>query len=372
MTTVANPGPFDLREAYREPDAEAATGCARDRVFSADSAAGPPPRISAVVATYQGERYLAEQLRSMFAQRVALDEIIVTDDCSSDRTLAIAEAVCAVSPVPMHILRGEKNIGIGRNFERGLRAAQGDIVFLADQDDVWRQDKVERMVTEFSKRPELLLLFTNANLVGDQGDSLHRTLFASLRIGGTERSRVRNGSAFDALLRRNVATGATIAMRRSAITRALPIPSGWLHDEWIAMIAAVSGQIDFLDEALTDYRQHDGNVIGSKRETLVSIVTKLRCCRRTFNHRLLRRTELQLERLLALEPPADQRQIVAVQAKAEHLRRRCQFPAARLARIPPVARELLNGGYHHYSSGLRSVVGDLLGEIRDETDCKGR
>jgi glycosyltransferase involved in cell wall biosynthesis len=338
------------------------------RTSAIGAPAARPLRLSAVVATYQGQRFLREQLRSMLAQSVALDEIVIADDCSSDSTMAVAEEVKADSPIPIRILRGERNVGIGKNFERGLRAAKGDIVFLADQDDAWRHDKVARTLKEFAVRPDLNLLFTNARLVNDAGNSLHDTLFRVLRIAGTERRRVKGGQAFDALLRRNLATGATIAMRRSAMLNALPIPDYWLHDEWIAMISSASGRIDFLDETLTDYRQHDNNHVGSQRETFLSALEKLRRCRRQFNRRLLRRTELQIERLRTLDPPIAEHRVVAVQAKLEHLRRRCQLPSSRLARLPLILGEMINGGYRHYSSGWRSIAGDLFGVIREAAD----
>jgi glycosyltransferase involved in cell wall biosynthesis len=307
----------------------------------------------------------------MVEQTVPLHEIVISDDSSDDSTLDIVEAVVSRSSIPLRIVRGERNLGIRKNFERGLLVSSGDIVFLADQDDVWRPDKVERMLEEFSHRPELGLLFTDARLINGDGDSLHRTLFRSLRIADRERRRVSTGLAFDALLRRNLATGATIAVRRAIVLRALPIPEGWLHDEWLAVVAAASSRIDFLDEPLTDYRQHDSNHIGSGRDDLRSILKKLRSCRRCFNRRLLRRTELQIERLRFLEPAVSESQIASLQSKLQHLQRRCELPQSRLARVPTVIRECLNGGYRHYSSGLRSVCGDLFGAIRETTDHSG-
>lgn len=338
------------------------------RAVSPDGYLSQPVRLSAVIATYQGERFLREQLRSMLEQTVPLDEIVISDDCSSDATVEVARSVMAAAPIAYRILQGDCNVGVGKNFERGLSAARGDIVFLADQDDVWRPDKVERMTDEFSCRPDVDLLFTDARLVNQEGNSLDCTLFRSLRIAYAELNRIRLGQGFDALLRRNLATGATIAMRRGVLTRALPIPEGWLHDEWIAMVVAASGRIAYLSEALTDYRQHDSNQIGSGPDTFASAMQKLGSCRRCFNCRLARRTELQIQRLRALDPPASERQMASLQSKLEHLRRRCHLPRSRLARVPAVLRETLNGGYRRYSSGLRSIVGDLFGAIHETTD----
>jgi hypothetical protein len=289
----------------------------RPRTVPVDVSAARPLRLSAVVATYQGERYLLEQLRSMLEQTIGLDEIVIVDDCSTDSTLAIAEDVKSNSAIPIRILPCDSNVGIRRNFERGLLATSGDIVFLADQDDAWRSDKVARVLEEFNMRPGLNLLFTNARLIDQAGNPLHDTLFRALRIAGSERRRVRSGQAFEALLRRNLATGTTMAIRRSALLGSLPIPEGWLHDEWIAMATAACGQIDFLDLPLTDYRQHDGNQIGAPRATLLSTLDKLKRCRREFNCHLARRTELQIERLSEMDPPIPEQRALALQAKLE-------------------------------------------------------
>src|SRR5207302_8337788 len=110
---------------------------ARPRTFPVEVSAAGPLRLSAVVATYQGERFLREQLQSMLEQSVALSEIVIADDCSSDSTLAIADEMKARSSIPIEILRSDRYLGISKNFERGLRASTGDIIFLADQDDSW-------------------------------------------------------------------------------------------------------------------------------------------------------------------------------------------------------------------------------------------
>ena len=112
------------------------------------------------------------------------------------------------------------------NFERCIADTTGDLVFLCDQDDVWHPDKVATMVAEFERRPDLALLFTDADLVDATGWSLGHTLFDALGVTRRERRLVRGGSAFEALVRRNLATGATIAFRRRGRRGRSTVPQG--------------------------------------------------------------------------------------------------------------------------------------------------
>ena len=106
------------------------------------------------------------------------------------------------------------------------------------------------------------------------GADLGTTLFAALGVTAAERAEVAAGRGFDALLRRNLATGATTMLRRRCATVALPIPPGWIHDEWLAIVAAATGRTAIVDAALTDYRQHGGNQIGARRPTAGDLIAQ--------------------------------------------------------------------------------------------------
>ncbi len=322
--------------------------------------------VSAVVATYHGERFLREQLDSMLRQTRPLEEIVLVDDCSTDRTLLVAQEISRSAKVPIRILRNECNLGVSKNFERALRESRGEVVFLADQDDVWHAEKVARMMDEFDHRPSLQLLFTNARLIDDQGLPLGDELFPALHISEMERRMVRRGRAFDALLRRNLATGATLAVRRQAALRAMPFPSGWIHDEWIAIITAAYGQVDLLEAALIDYRQHDGNQIGGRRVTVRAAIDKMARSRGDFHRKLAIRTAQLFDKLRTMNPPIAADHMDAVRGKLRHATQRASLSPNHVARVPTIWRELVNGGYLHYSSGWRSVVRDILEPIRRE------
>ena len=315
---------------------------------------------SVVVCTYRGARYLPDQLGSIFAARPGCAELILVDDASGDDTLAVASraiddwggrAIVEVNPV---------NLGSLRSFEKGLRLATGPLIFLADQDDVWRADKPARMLAAFAARPDLLLLHSDARIVDDAARPLGYTVLQAIEASLDERSTIHHGDAFDAFVRRNLATGATIAFRRELLDAALPIPDGWVHDEWLATIASAIGRVDFLDEPLIDYRQHASNQIGARKLSWRMRVEKAFGKSGDYYARQLVRAEALLERLVALGPRVPPDRLDKVRRKLLHLKARAALPRNRLARLWPIAGQWLSGGYRRYSTGMKSIVRDLF------------
>jgi hypothetical protein len=159
---------------------------------------------------------------------------------------------------------------------------------------------------------------------------------------------------------RNVATGATMAVRSSLIARALPTPLGWFHDEWLAMSASTMGRVCLLDEPTIEYRQHAANTIGAPRPTtFVEKVQSLRKPSRAERFRMAERARLLADRFSATSNVESKIKDAAL-AKSRHLEVRASLPHARLLRLQAVAQELMNLGYLRYSHGLRAAIRDLL------------
>ena len=302
----------------------------------------------------------------MRLQTRPVDELVVLDDRSSDSTLETAyRCVAAWNGLPTRITISQNphNRGIVGNFEEALGRCQGDVIFLCDQDDHWHPNKVARMLLEFEQRPDLLLLYTNARLVDRYGKSLGATQFAALEVSRHEIDLVRSQRGFEALLTRNLVTGATVALRRELLALATPFPSTWVHDEWLAVVAAAVGVIDVLDECLIDYRQHGKNQIGMHRKTRIERIGEVFSQRGTFyQHEAERSTELlgHLERLGA-RVSADK--LDSLRERIAHLRFRASLPPSRARRVVPIAGEALSGRYSRYGRGLRSIVRDLFETI---------
>lgn len=319
-------------------------------------------KISVACCVYNGERFLDAQLQSLIAQDRRPDEIVIVDDRSSDDSLRIAERFRDSAPAGTTVIveRNAENRGVVANFQKAIAMTTGEIVFLCDQDDVWHATKVETMLAEFERRPSLLFLFSDARLVDAAGRPLQHTLFAALEVSAYERRLVRERRGMSAWLIRNLATGAASAFRRSVFTAASPFPSEWVHDEWLAIIASALGDVDYIDETLIDYRQHDANQIGMRKLTLPEKFRRLFRPRRDYFRKMRRRTDILADKLRRLGDRVPPAHLAAIDAKRAHVEVRASLPARRVARVAPILREIATGRYRTYSSGLQSIVRDLL------------
>ncbi|AMB57849.1 hypothetical protein AWU67_02075 [Microterricola viridarii] len=322
--------------------------------------------VSVALCTHNGADYLREQLLSILNQTVPAGEIVVSDDASTDDTIAVLEETLAEwaaggRTVPtVTVLRNEPALGVTANFEQALSACTGDILMLSDQDDVWQPDKLGVIVAAFEAQPGVDLVFSDARMVDAQGAPLGPLLFETLGLSRRERELLAGRRAFDALLRRNVVTGATAALRRGLVQRSAPFPAAWVHDEWLAIVAAAQNDILMLDRPLIDYRQHGRNQIGATSLTATGALARLRTPRAARNARLLARAQALAERMPEFSPPPGAERVRLVQQKLAHERRRSSYPAARLRRIGPVWRAWRAGGYDRFGLGLQDVVRDLL------------
>jgi len=318
--------------------------------------------VTVALCSYNGEAFLGEQLASLAAQTRLPDEVVIGDDHSTDSTLQVIENFRTTAPFPVRVLQKKVNEGTSANFTDTASSTRGDIVFLADQDDLWARHKVERVVAEFERRPELLVIHTNARLVDAGGHPLGGDLFHALEVSSREIDRLRSGNAFDAFIRRNLATGATMAIRHELLDLALPTPADWVHDEWFATIAAGLGHgtVDVIDEPLIDYRQHGNNQIGARRLTIREKLERMFQERGAYYPRQLRRATILLDKITALGPLVSEDKVRMLNEKLAHVRFRASLPRRRLLRIVPILMEVGTGRYNRYSTGLRSVVRDIF------------
>jgi glycosyltransferase involved in cell wall biosynthesis len=322
-----------------------------------------PLSASVVLCTYNGVRFLEAQWDSLLAQSRRPDEIIVRDDGSDDGTWALLDTLSAraeAGGVRVRRARNPHNLGYVANFEAALRDATSDVLFLCDQDDVWRAKKLAALVAEFERRAGLLLLCTDARRIGEDGTALPHSLFEVLKVSRAELRRIHAGQGFDVLLRRSLATGATIALRRTLLEDALPFPAAWVHDEWLTIIAAALGGFDCVEQPLIDYRQHAANQIGMPDRDLGTKWRDLVKPRAALIDMLLARDASLEQRLAALgsRVPDPRRERVA--EKLRHLRARSDLRGVPLRRFGTVLRETAGGRYRRYGTGWRSALRDLL------------
>lgn len=319
------------------------------------SAAG---RISVAIATYNGARFLEAQLESVLSQRVVPHEVVVSDDGSCDETVEIIRAVAAQSPTPFVVLSDQPRLGVTANFERAIARTTGDVVALADQDDVWRIDKLEKIADTFARDPATIAVFSDAQLIDDAGTAIGRTLYQSGGFTRRERRLVRRGRGFDALLHWNFVTGATLAFRSQLKNVVLPIPDYGLHDVWIALLASAAGELRSIDEPLIGYRVHDANVQGVPSPNPLAVLKQRR------QRDDIRTPEVQhygsaLQRMIEAGV-GDDRQRRLLEGKIAHLRFRLGLPPSHARRAFAVASHAARGDYGRFARGVRSVIYDTL------------
>ncbi|MCU1542573.1 MAG: glycosyltransferase family 2 protein [Microbacteriaceae bacterium] len=322
-----------------------------------------PPRVSVALCTHNGARFVRLQLESILAGDLLPHEVVVSDDASTDGTVDIVRSMTddfTAAGVALLVLENSPALGVATNFERALRACGGELLALCDQDDEWHPDRLRTAVEAFDRRPGLLLLHSDARLVDGGGVSLGLTLFDGLGITAQERAAIHSGHGFEALLRRNLVTGATTMIRRELLDLAAPFPAPWVHDEWLAVIAAALGGHDFVDAQLIDYRQHGANQIGVTKLTAVGRLRRLFEPRDGRNDYLAERARVLLGGLTALGGRVPPRVLARARAKAEHQQARARLGRSRLLRVGPVLAEAASGRYALYSRGRLDIARDLL------------
>lgn len=218
--------------------------------------------VSVVLCTYEGAAYIGEQLQSILQQTRPPDEIVLSDDASGDATIAVAEELLCGSGITYEIHRNAQNIGFQQNFAQAMQRAHGDILFLSDQDDVWHPEKIARMLVPF-RRPETLLAFHDAALVDDGLRPLAPSFW---QIMPFDPAPFAEGD-YRRLLVSNVVQGSASAFRRRLLRDALPIPGIAIHDEWLALFAALRGGLVPVPDVLMQYRQSAGSALGAGAAT---------------------------------------------------------------------------------------------------------
>src|SRR6266481_3811519 len=220
-------------------------------------------KISVASCTFNGEKYLLEQLESISAQTRPPDEVVICDDRSSDKTVEIIGSFAKDAAVPVRVEINERTLGSTLNFEQAIRLCSGDVIVLSDQDDIWLPEKLEQLEGIFARDPSVGLVFTDAELVDKDLKSLNRNLW-ELTLSKEDRRAMVDGRAFEVLAQRHVVTGATMAFRSSFVDLILPIPvnSAFVHDAWIALVISAAAKVVALPERLIKYRQHAEQQLG--------------------------------------------------------------------------------------------------------------
>jgi glycosyltransferase involved in cell wall biosynthesis len=318
--------------------------------------------LSVAMCTFNGGRFLSAQLASIAAQDRPPDELLVCDDGSSDGSLEIVKKFAQRSAFYTRLVANDRNLGSTKNFEKAISLCQGAIVALADQDDIWYRHKLGRLEKAFLRSSEIVLAFSDADMIDDDSQSLGARLWTSFSFGRAEQLQVANGNAVSVLLRHPVVTGASMAFRREYLDLMVPIPPKQIHDRWISFLLAARGKFEAISDPLMQYRQHQGQQVGPGPRTLRE---RRQWARRTSAEFYLGEVERfhefcdWVDKYRSNFPHAEWI-LNEIQRKISHLEHRAQLPTSPVARIPRVLRRALNGDYWRYSAGWNSIAKDLV------------
>ena len=219
--------------------------------------------VSVAMCAYGSARFVRAQLDSLAQQTHQPDELVVCDDASSDTTYDIIAAFARSAPFEVRLFREYSNIGRVANFEKAISHCTKDILFLSDADDVWHERKIQRMLQAFQCAPTVAGVFCDAEVVDAALRPLGYSHSELRKFTPAIQTRLRNGEAYDALLRGQIVQGAALAFKASYRPLLLPLSRCWGHDSWIAILLGAVGTLVFVDEKLMSHRQHGGNLIGA-------------------------------------------------------------------------------------------------------------
>ena len=236
------------------------------------TAASKHARISVAMATYNGEKYIEEQLLSICRQTRKPDEIVVSDDGSKDATLEIVERVSRsedATGIEFVIITDNPRHGYCGNFEWAIQHTTGDLVFLSDQDDVWMPEKVAEVINVFSKYPDASCVFHNASLIGKNGEPIEGVFDERLTTGelnlpqGQIKKLDRDNYLAPAISWGGI-RGMSMCITCAFADSVIPFPPNINgHDKWIMVCAIVNDAMYYVNLPLTRYRLHGNNICGN-------------------------------------------------------------------------------------------------------------
>lgn len=217
-------------------------------------------RVSVAMATYNGEKYIKEQIESILNNLKENDELVISDDGSKDNTKSIIEEF-QKSDKRVKLFDGPKK-GVKQNFANAIQNCNGEYIFLSDQDDVWENEKVKKVLATFEKENSTLVIH-NCEIVNENLQKSEKTFFEFRNSG---RGIWKN-------IWKNTYIGCCMAFKSKIKDKILPIPNDIeMHDQWIGVINERYGKSYFLDECLIKYRRHENNVSQMKHYSLGKMI----------------------------------------------------------------------------------------------------
>ena len=207
------------------------------------------PKVSVAMATYNGEKFIKQQIKSILCQLMTYDELIISDDGSSDKTIDI---INKFNDKRIKIYNGPKD-GINKNFENAITHTTGEYIFLSDQDDIWEKEKIDIVLEYFKKNKNIALIRHNAIIIDENNNVLSDDLFSEKKITNQSSKLIRTFIT-------NNYQGCAMAFRSELKEKIIPIPKDiYLYDLWIGLVAIIDYKTLFIKDKLIRYRRYGNN-----------------------------------------------------------------------------------------------------------------
>jgi glycosyltransferase involved in cell wall biosynthesis len=322
-------------------------------------------KVSVAMATYNGASYLRAQLQSFVDQVRQPDELIITDDCSTDDTETIIRRFAITAPFKIEFYRNENNLGYCGNFNAALLKTTGDLVFLSDQDDVWFPEKIEHMIGVAERNPEALVVMNDAALTDGELNNSGLTKVGQIRSAGFSM----NGFVM----------GCCCGVRRELLDFCLPVPASFEgHDKWLVWVADGLDARVVDDKVLQYYRRHESNesqFIANRTTKVTRTRALIHSLKSVFqqdsatNLKIqLKQLEIFLDGIYICGGKAPEKYRSQLKKLEERHREKIDTVKNRsavrdkwlLLRIGAAVSLFARGGYSD-TNGLRSVIRDILG-----------
>ena len=241
-------------------------------------------KVDILLATYNGEMYIVDQIESILNQSFSNFRLMVSDDCSTDNTVAIIEEYLQKDQ-RITLYRQNKNLGYIKNFEYLLDKSDADYIMFCDQDDIWVHNKIEKLLEYISSR-KCSLVYSNVTLIDQNNNKLNKDYYEELKI------KPLINKCNKSILFRNPIIGNTVIMKKDLKSKIIFIPSLIPHDWYLGIIASLEDGLVYCPEKLVRYRQHSNNTSGVKSNVKESKNSILK-----DNNIFLKRNQLITERL---------------------------------------------------------------------------
>lgn len=221
-------------------------------------------KVDILLATYNGEQYLREQLDSILSQTYNEFRLLISDDSSTDNTREILEEYTEKDK-RIIVFCQDKNLGVIKNFEFLLNKVENEYYMFSDQDDIWKENKIEKSI-KCLEETNSDLIYTDLEVVDENLNVIYESYW---KLKGIY-NKIKKYNNFESLYLNNFVTGCTMLSKKELINEILPLPNiskFVLHDYWIPLILSQKHKITYIEEPLIKYRQHKNNKVGSKKKT---------------------------------------------------------------------------------------------------------